>query len=67
MVEVTQLKFDFNNTETVAIEFAKWLKKNYRIEKGRYRHRGDFFRNDKKLKDEKQLFQDFKNELTNIQ
>ena len=44
-----------------AIEFAKWIKKNYSIVKGgKYRHRGDFFKNHK-LKNENQLYDEFTN------
>lgn len=43
----------------IAIEFAKWIKTEWRIEKGRYRHRGDFYKNTKKLPDEEQLWKHF--------
>lgn len=38
------------------VEFAKWLRVNYSISKGQYRHRGDFYRNDKRLSSEKELY-----------
>ncbi len=43
----------------VAIKFAKWIKSNWRIEKGRYRHRGDFYKNSKNLPNEEYLWDCF--------
>ena len=47
--------------EQVSIEFSEWIKKWYSISKGKYRHRGDFYKNDKKLYTTKELYTLFKN------
>lgn len=45
--------------KVLAIQFAKFIKANYQIEKGgKYRHRGDFYKNTHPI-DEIQLFDIF--------
>lgn len=39
--------------------FANWIMKNYSIVKGRYRHRGDFYKNSK-TKTVDQIYEEFK-------
>lgn len=47
--------------KAIAITFAKWIKDNWKIEKGKYRHRGDFFKNTprNKLPNEEHLWDMF--------
>jgi len=46
------------HAKNTAIEFQKWVKKWWSISKGKYRHRGDFYANDK-LVDESKLYELF--------
>lgn len=39
-----------------SIGFAKWIKEEWSISKGYYRHRGDFYHNDKKRYTEEDLY-----------
>ena len=46
-------------TDTKSLSFPEWVSKNYKYEKGRYRHLGDFYKNDK-LKSINELYELFK-------
>ena len=45
--------------EQQAVDFAKWVRESFNLEKGKYRHRGDFYRNQKKLFNESEIYQLF--------
>lgn len=45
-----------SHAEQISILFSEWKDKWYSCSKGRYRHRGDFYKNDKKLYTTKELF-----------
>jgi len=55
---------DIHSKQT-AIGFQSWVRKNYSISKGKYRHRGDFYKNDK-LINEAELFTRYEQHLQSL-
>lgn len=57
---VTGILMSKDNLEKECISFAEWIKENYNLVKGKYRHKGDFYKNDK-LKTTADLYSLYKN------